>query len=44
MPLLIQLILSMALIIGFIAVWMIATATAGALVGWAARRVKGRAE
>ncbi len=43
-PFLIQLILSMALIIGFVAVWMIATATAGTLVGWAARRFKGRAE
>lgn len=44
MSFLLQLVFNMALIIGFVAVWMTATATAGALVAWAAKRVKARAD
>ena len=39
MSFLIQLIANMALVISFVLVWMATTATAGALVGWAASKL-----
>lgn len=44
MSFLLQLMINMAFIIGFVAIWMMATASAGILVAWAAKRVKARTE